>query len=100
MRHRERSRLEEAEEVQALRALLTRRDVLKLGAVAALGLGVGDPLLAACSPANSAQSTSTSKTPLDTLVVTVEGDIDSVDPAFTVGSKPAQTDRKSTRLNS
>src|SRR5438309_6759405 len=47
MRHRERSRLEEAEEVQALRALLTRRDVLKLGSVAALGVGVGDRRVAA-----------------------------------------------------
>jgi peptide/nickel transport system substrate-binding protein len=91
MKRRERSRQEELTELEALRAVLTRRDVLKFGAAAALGLGVGDPLLAACTPANAPQAASTSKTPADTLVVAVEGDVDTFDPAFTVGSKPAQT---------
>ena len=69
---------------------VTRRDVLKLGA-AAVALGAIDPLLVACEPAHGTQQVTTSKTPSDTLVVAVEGDIDTFDPAFTVGSKPAQT---------
>ena len=69
---------------------VTRRDVLKLGA-ATLALGAIDPLLVACEPAHGTQQVTSSKTPSDTLVVAVEGDIDTFDPAFTVGSKPAQT---------
>src|SRR5262249_51947190 len=69
---------------------VTRRDVLKLGATA-VAIGAIDPLLVACEPAHGTQQVTTSKTPSDTLVVAVEGDIDTFDPAFTVGSKPAQT---------
>ena len=69
---------------------LTRRQVLQIGA-AATALGAVQPLLMACSPAHGTQQTSTSTTPKDTLVVAVEGDVDTFDPAFTVGSKPAQT---------
>jgi len=69
---------------------LTRRQVLQIGA-AATALGAVQPLLMACSPAHGTQQTSTSSTPKDTLVVAVEGDVDTFDPAFTVGSKPAQT---------
>jgi peptide/nickel transport system substrate-binding protein len=87
----ERSRLEDIAVFEAFRASVTRRDVLKYGVGAALSLSVVDALLAACEPAHSTTTASTSKTPTDTLVVAVEGDIDTFDPAFTVGSKPAQT---------
>jgi peptide/nickel transport system substrate-binding protein len=87
----ERSRLEDIAAFEAFRASVTRRDVLKYGVGAALSLSVVDALLAACEPAHSTTTASTSKTPTDTLVVAVEGDIDTFDPAFTVGSKPAQT---------
>ncbi|TMD71822.1 MAG: ABC transporter substrate-binding protein [Chloroflexi bacterium] len=87
----ERSRLEDVAAWEAFRASVTRRDVLKYGVGAALSFSVVDSLLAACSPAHGTSTTSTSKTPTDTLVVAVEGDIDTFDPAFTVGSKPAQT---------
>ena len=76
--------------IRDILAGVTRRDVLKLGA-AAVALGAIDPLLVACEPAHGTQQATTSKTPSDTLVVAVEGDIDTFDPAFTVGSKPAQT---------
>ena len=91
MRRLERSRQEEVAALEAFRASLTRRDVLKIGIGAAVSFSVLDAVLAACSPANGPSTTSTSKTPTDTLVVAVEGDIDTFDPAFTVGSKPAQT---------
>src|SRR6267143_6111131 len=87
----ERSRLEDVAALEAFRASITRREVLKYGVGAAFSLSVVDALLAACEPAHSTTTASTSKTPTDTLVVAVEGDIDTFDPAFTVGSKPAQT---------
>ena len=90
MKRRERSFLEDLQAVEAFHAMVTRRDVLKYGAAAAMSFGVMD-LIAACEPAHNTGTTSTSKTPTDTLVVAVEGDIDTFDPAFTVGSKPAQT---------
>ena len=77
-------------EIRDRLAAVTRRDVLRWGA-AAVALGAVDPLLAACAPANGTQQTTSSNTPANTLVVGVEGDIDTFDPAFTVGSKPAQT---------
>lgn len=80
----------EKNESSAFLPRVSRRAVLKWGAAAAV-LGSVDPLLAACEPAHGTQKTQGSKTPADTLVVAVEGDIDTFDPAFTVGSKPAQT---------
>src|SRR2546430_15658082 len=77
-------------EIRDRLAAVTRRDVLRWGA-AAVALGAVDPLLTACAPANGTQQTTSSNTPANTLVVSVEGDIDTFDPAFTVGSKPAQT---------
>src|SRR5437879_5956577 len=88
---RERSRLEDVEAVEAFHASVTRRDVLKYGVGAALSLSMVEAVLAACSPAHDNTTASTSKTPTETLVGAVEGDIDTFDPAFTVGSKPAQT---------
>jgi peptide/nickel transport system substrate-binding protein len=73
---------------------VTRRDVLKRGGTAALGLSFAGPLLAACGGAQGGgaqQAAEAAKTPGDTLVVAVEGDVDTFDPAFTVGSKPSQT---------
>lgn len=73
---------------------VTRRDVLKRGGAAALGLSFAGPLLTACGGAEGGgaqQAAEAAKTPADTLVVAVEGDVDTFDPAFTVGSKPSQT---------
>jgi peptide/nickel transport system substrate-binding protein len=72
---------------------VTRRDVLKRGSAAALGLSLAGPLLAACGGegGGAQQAAEAAKTPRDTLVVAVEGDVDTFDPAFTVGSKPSQT---------
>jgi peptide/nickel transport system substrate-binding protein len=69
---------------------ITRREALQGGAAAGVGLTFGGSLLAACGGAKGGQ-VAESKTPADTLVVAVEGDIDTFDPAFTVGSKPSQT---------
>src|SRR5258708_27773833 len=91
MKRRERSHLEDLNAMEAIRASVTRRDVLKYGTGAARSFGVREALLAACEASHSTTTTSVSKTPTDTLVVAVEGDIDTFDPAFTVGSKPAQT---------
>src|SRR5947209_18505810 len=88
---RERSRLEDLEALEAFHASVTRRDVLKYGVGAALSLSMVEAVLAACSPAHDNTTASTAKTPTDTLVVEVEGDIDTFDPAVPVGSKPAQT---------
>jgi peptide/nickel transport system substrate-binding protein len=71
---------------------ITRREVLARGGAAAVGLTVGGSLLAACGGAEEAErAAEAAKTPRDTLVVAVEGDVDTFDPAFTVGSKPSQT---------
>lgn len=71
----------------------TRRDVLKRGGAGALGLTLGGSLLAACGGDGdeAERAAAGARTPADTLVVGVEGDIDTFDPAFTVGSKPSQT---------
>src|SRR5918996_4579394 len=69
---------------------ITRREALRGGAVAGIGLGMGGSLLAACGGAEGGK-VAESQTPKDTLVVAVEGDVDTFDPAFTVGSKPSQT---------
>jgi peptide/nickel transport system substrate-binding protein len=69
---------------------ITRRQVLRGGAVAGVGLSMGSSLLAACGGAQG-DEVAESQTPRDTLVVAVEGDVDTFDPAFTVGSKPSQT---------
>ncbi len=75
---------------------LTRRDLLKRGGATALTLSAGSSLLAACGGGGGGggaggKAAEKAKTARDTLVVAVEGDIDTFDPAFTVGSKPAQT---------
>src|SRR5262245_662341 len=80
----------EPRDAETFRARVTRRDVLKWGTAAA-AMGAVYPLVQACEPAHGTQQAATSKTPADTLVVAVEGDIDTFDPAFTVGSKPSQT---------
>jgi peptide/nickel transport system substrate-binding protein len=69
---------------------ITRRDALRGGAAAGLGIAMGGSLLSACGAAQQ-DKVSGSRTPADTLVVAVEGDVDTFDPAFTVGSKPSQT---------
>jgi peptide/nickel transport system substrate-binding protein len=71
---------------------LTREELLKRGGAAALGLSTASSLLAACGGEGAGgEAASQAKTPADTLVVAVEGDVDTFDPAFTVGSKPSQT---------
>src|SRR5262245_19067976 len=80
----------EPRDAEPFRARVTRRDVLKWGSAAA-AMGAIYPLVQACEPAHGTQQAATSKTPADTLVVAVAGDIDTFDPALTVGSKPAQT---------
>jgi peptide/nickel transport system substrate-binding protein len=72
---------------------VTRRELLRRGGAAALTLSAGSSLLAACGGDEDTGGpvASRANTPPDTLVVAVEGDIDTFDPAFTVGSKPAQT---------
>src|SRR5918994_4032193 len=69
---------------------LTRRQVLRGGAAVGVGLSMGSSVLAACGGAQG-DEVAESRTPRDTLVVAVEGDVDTFDPAFTVGSKPSQT---------
>jgi peptide/nickel transport system substrate-binding protein len=71
---------------------LTRRDAIKRGGALALGLGLAAPL-ANVEPARAfvTRRFGAAATPLDTLVVAVEGDIDTFDPSFTVGSPVAQT---------
>ena len=59
-----------------------------MGAVA---LGAGGSLAGAAKAATRTRRRVVAGTPQDTLVVAVEGDIDTFDPAFTVGSKPSQT---------
>src|SRR6266550_3036474 len=70
---------------------LTRDELLKRGAAAAVAVGVGGSLGGVARAATRTRRRSVASTPLDTLVVAVEGDIDTFDPAFTVGSKPSQT---------
>jgi peptide/nickel transport system substrate-binding protein len=73
---------------------LTRGQLLKRGAAAAAGAGLAGSVLGGPALAGTrthARRSRVSATPKDTLVVAVEGDIDTFDPAFTVGSKPAQT---------
>jgi peptide/nickel transport system substrate-binding protein len=72
---------------------LTREDLLKKGGAAAAAIAVGGSLAGSASAATRGlrRRRRTIATPKDTLVVAVEGDIDTFDPAFTVGSKPSQT---------
>jgi len=70
---------------------LTREELLKRSAVAAVAVGAGGSLAGAAKAATRSRRRTVASTPLDTLVVAVEGDIDTFDPAFTVGSKPSQT---------
>ena len=72
---------------------LTRGDLLKRGGAAAAAITVGGSLTGAASARTRRLRgrRRTIATPKDTLVVAVEGDVDTFDPAFTVGSKPSQT---------
>jgi peptide/nickel transport system substrate-binding protein len=73
---------------------ITREEVLKRGGAAVLGVSAAASLLpaaAGAAPATRARRRTRVATPRDTLVVAVEGDVDTFDPAFTVGSKPSQT---------
>ena len=70
---------------------LTREELLKRSAVAAVAVGAGGSLAGAAKAVTRSRRRTVASTPLDTLVVAVEGDIDTFDPAFTVGSKPSQT---------
>src|SRR5207253_2702119 len=65
----ERSRLEDMAALEAFRASVTRRDVLKYGVAAAMSFSVVDALLAACSPSHGTGTTTTSKTPTGNQVV-------------------------------
>jgi peptide/nickel transport system substrate-binding protein len=70
---------------------LTREDFLKKTGGAAAAIGIGGVLTDSARAATRSRRRWTASTPKDTLVVAVEGDIDTFDPAFTVGSKPSQT---------
>ena len=70
---------------------LTRDELLKRSAAAAVAIGAGGSLSGVARAATRTRRRAVAGTPLDTLVVAVEGDIDTFDPAFTVGSKPSQT---------
>jgi peptide/nickel transport system substrate-binding protein len=69
---------------------LTREDLLKKGGAAAAAVAIGGSL-AGVARAGTRRRRRTIATPKDTLIVAVEGDVDTFDPAFTVGSKPSQT---------
>jgi peptide/nickel transport system substrate-binding protein len=69
---------------------LTREQLLKMGGAAAAAISLGGALTGSAA-ATRVRRRRTFATPKDTLVVAVEGDIDTFDPAFTVGSKPSQT---------
>ncbi len=69
---------------------LTREELLKRGGAAAAAIGIGGSLTGSAAAATRVRRR-TRATPKDTLVVAVEGDVDTFDPAFTVGSKPSQT---------
>src|SRR5262245_51211861 len=70
---------------------LTREELVKRSAAAAVAIGAGASLGGVARAATRTRRRATASTPQDTLVVAVEGDIDTFDPAFTVGSKPSQT---------
>lgn len=73
---------------------MTREEVLKRSGAAVLGVTAAAALLpaaAAAEPTTRVRRQAGVKTPRDTLIVAVEGDVDTFDPAFTVGSKPSQT---------
>jgi peptide/nickel transport system substrate-binding protein len=70
---------------------LTREELLKKGGAAAAVIGVGGAFSGSAAAGTRVRRRRTASTPKDTLVVAVEGDIDTFDPAFTVGSKPSQT---------
>ena len=68
----------------------TREQLLRKGGAAAAAISLSGAFPAAAA-ATRVRRRRTFATPKDTLVVAVEGDIDTFDPAFTVGSKPSQT---------
>jgi peptide/nickel transport system substrate-binding protein len=68
----------------------TREQLLKKGGAAAAAISIGGAFTGSAA-ATRVRRRRTFATPKDTLVVAVEGDIDTFDPAFTVGSKPSQT---------
>jgi peptide/nickel transport system substrate-binding protein len=68
----------------------TREQLLKKGGAAAAAISLGGAFTGSAA-ATRVRRRRTFATPKDTLVVAVEGDIDTFDPAFTVGSKPSQT---------
>src|SRR5205807_6057730 len=70
---------------------LTREELLKRGGAAAAAIGIGGSLTGSAAAATRVRRRRSAGTPKDTLVVAVEGDVDTFDPAFTVGSKPSQT---------
>src|SRR5262245_1758363 len=70
---------------------LTREELVKRSAAAAVAIGAGASLGGVARAATRTRRRATASTPQDTLVVAVEGDVDTFDPAFTVGSKPSQT---------
>lgn len=70
---------------------LTRAELIKRGGAAAVTLSLGGVLAACGSGGGGGSRAARATTPRGTLVVAVEGDIDTFDPAFLAGSKPAQT---------
>jgi peptide/nickel transport system substrate-binding protein len=70
---------------------ITREELVKRGGALVVGAGLGASVFAGSAPAARSVRRRRIATPRDTLVVAVEGDIDTFDPAFTVGSKPSQT---------
>jgi peptide/nickel transport system substrate-binding protein len=80
-----------AEGSSPLDAPLTRRQLIKQGGAAVVGAGVAGSVLAGPALGSGRARRRRYATPRDTLVVAVEGDVDTFDPAFTVGSKPSQT---------
>lgn len=70
---------------------ITREELVKRGGALVVGAGLGASVFAGSAPAATRVRRRRIATPRDTLVVAVEGDIDTFDPAFTVGSKPSQT---------
>jgi len=80
-----------AEGSSPLDAPLTRRQLIKQGGAVVVGAGVAGSVLAGPALGSARARRRRYATPRDTLVVAVEGDVDTFDPAFTVGSKPSQT---------
>lgn len=81
----------EEQESGSFDSSLTREQFIKRGGAVVLGSSAGLSALTATASAAGFRRRRFSATPRDTLVVAVEGDVDTFDPAFTVGSKPSQT---------